>query len=100
MIIQEGYLIIPIRFAAKQALFWIAALSMVTGPLIALLPRQTVEFQIALYRMISWKLEPMSWEREVRDVCRDMLSVLIGYIVCHVVWPYEGQNYIPDISIR
>lgn len=78
MMIQEGYLIIPIRFAAKQALFWIAAFSMVTGPLFALLPKKTVEFQIALFRMISWKLEPMSWEREVQNTRR--MGILILFL--------------------
>ena len=51
----------------KLALFYVAALCIVSGLLFALLPRQVIRLQIALYAAVKWKLEPMFWEKETRN---------------------------------
>lgn len=44
-------------------------------------PVRAIEFQMKFYRAINWKMEPVSWEREVRNT-RTMgaVAVLCGLI--------------------
>ena len=45
----------------------IAVIAIITGALIAWKPRKAIDIQIAFYRLINWKLEPISMEKEIRN---------------------------------
>ncbi|MCM8791275.1 MAG: hypothetical protein NC938_06230 [Candidatus Omnitrophica bacterium] len=47
----------------------LAAIAVITvfGALIAWKPKKTIDIQIALYRPFNWRLEPISWEKEIRN---------------------------------
>ena len=47
------------------------------GALVAWKPRKIIELQIALYRLINWKMEPISMEKEIRNTRIMGLAVLI-----------------------
>ena len=47
--------------------FTIASIAIIVGTLIAWKPRKAIDFQIAFYRLINWKMEPISMEKEVRN---------------------------------
>ena len=55
----------------------IAAISIITGALIAWKPRKAIDIQIAFYRLINWKLEPVSMEKEIRNT-RIMGAILLA----------------------
>ena len=48
-------------------LLFIAGVSVLAGLVFMSAPRKTIEAQIAVYRLINWKMEPLSWEREIRN---------------------------------
>ena len=62
----------------------IAAIAIVLGALIAWKPKKTIDIQIALYRPFNWKLEPISWEKEIRNTRTMGLIVLIAGIFTFV----------------
>lgn len=47
------------------------------GALLAWKPKKTIEIQIAMYQPFNWKLEPISWEKEIRNTRIMGLVVLI-----------------------
>jgi hypothetical protein len=47
------------------------------GALVAWKPRKVIELQIAFYRLINWKMEPISMEREIRNTRLMGLAVLV-----------------------
>lgn len=45
----------------------IAAVVMALGLAIAWKPKKFIDAEIAVYRLINWKMEPVSMEKEVRN---------------------------------
>ena len=45
----------------------IATIAIITGALVAWKPRKAIDIQIAFYRLINWKLEPISMEKEIKN---------------------------------
>ena len=62
----------------------VVVIAMAFGALIAWKPRKTIDIQIALYRPFNWKLEPISWEKEIRNTRTMGLIVLIAGIFTFV----------------
>jgi hypothetical protein len=56
-------------------------IAIVFGALIAWKPKKTIEIQTALYRPFNWRLEPISWEKEIRNTRIMGLFVLVLGIV-------------------
>ena len=54
------------------------------GMLVAWKPRKVIGIQIAFYRLINWKMEPISLEREIRNT-RIAGLLLIIFSVCAVI---------------
>ncbi|MDD5135978.1 MAG: hypothetical protein PHX20_05880 [Candidatus Omnitrophica bacterium] len=60
----------------------------IAGALVAWKPQKAIKIQIAFYRFINWKMEPVSMEKEIRNT-RMMGATLIvvgiitfAYITC------------------
>jgi len=51
----------------KIALGAVGAASLVLGTFLAARPRRAIERQIEVYRSINWKMEPISWDKEIRN---------------------------------
>jgi hypothetical protein len=45
----------------------ITVIAIIAGVLIAWKPRKAIDIQIAFYRLINWKLEPISMEKEIKE---------------------------------
>ena len=54
----------------------IATIAIIAGALITWRPRKAIDLQIAFYRLINWKMEPISMEKEVRKT-RIMGAILL-----------------------
>ncbi len=52
-------------------------LSVVLGIVLLIAPKKAIEFQIAFYRLINWRMEPVSWKREIANT-RLMGLVCVG----------------------
>ncbi len=51
------------------------------GFLFLAVPRKVIEFQIAFYRKINWIMEPVSWEREIRNTrIMGLMALLAGLL--------------------
>ena len=63
--------LLPLLEFATRALVIVTpvmgALALACGALFVLAPRKTIELQIRFYRRINWILEPVSWEKEIRN---------------------------------
>jgi hypothetical protein len=59
----------------------IAAIAIIFGSLVAWKPKKTIDIQIALYRLINWKIEPISMEREINNTRIMGLAVFITGVV-------------------
>ena len=46
----------------------IVVIAIVFGALVAWKPKKTIDIQTALYRPFNWKLEPISMEKEIRNM--------------------------------
>ena len=51
--------------AFKIGLWIVAGFSLALGLWLMKAPRKAIEFQIAFYRLINWKMEPLDWNREI-----------------------------------
>jgi hypothetical protein len=51
--------------------------AIIFGALVAWNPKKTIDIKIALYRLFSWKIEPMPMEKEIRNARIMGLAVLI-----------------------
>ena len=49
----------------KIGLWIVAVFSLALGVWLMKTPRKAIELQIAFYRLINWKMEPLDWDREV-----------------------------------
>ena len=45
----------------------VGAVSLALGAFLAARPKQAIKRQIELYRRINWKMEPVSWDKEIRN---------------------------------
>ncbi len=62
-------------------------LAVALGVLVAWKPRKIIELQIAFYRLINWKMEPISMEKEIRNTRIMGLAVLIlGIFAFIYIW--------------
>ena len=59
----------------------ISIASAVMGVVFAAAPRKTINAQIAFYRLINWNVEPISWEKEIRNT--RIMGILA--ILCSIV---------------
>ena len=51
-----------------NSVLWIVAVfSAGFGAWLIRKPRKAIETQIAFYRRINWKMEPLDWDREIRN---------------------------------
>ncbi len=57
--------------------FTMAIIAVALGALIAWMPRRVIDMQIAFYRLINWKMEPISMEKEIRNTRLMGMTVLI-----------------------
>lgn len=51
--------------AFKIGLSAVAVFSLGLGLWLVKRPRQAIEMQIAFYKRINWRMEPMDWDREI-----------------------------------
>ena len=42
-------------------------MSLVLGAFLMARPKQAIKRQIEVYRRINWKMEPISWDKEIRN---------------------------------
>ena len=54
----------------------IASIAIIVGTLIAWKPGKAIDLLIAFYRLMNWKMEPISMEKEVRNT-RIMGAILL-----------------------
>ena len=57
----------------------------VIGSLVAWKPKKAIEMQIAFYRPLNWKIEPISIEKEIRNtriMGLTLLAVAVTGLVC------------------
>ena len=54
--------LIPLKFVPYSSLALV-----LMGLFFFLTPKKSIDLQIAFYRLINWKIEPISWEREMRN---------------------------------
>ena len=59
----------------------VAVCAIVFGALIAWKPKKTIDTQIAIYRKINWKMEPVSMKKEMRNTQIMGLTVLIFGVI-------------------
>ena len=45
----------------------VAVIALIIGTFIAWQPKKSIDKQIAFYRLINWKIEPISMEREIKN---------------------------------
>jgi len=62
----------------------VVAIAMIFGALIVWKPKKTIDIQIAFYRLLNWKLEPISMEKEIRNTRIMGIIVLIFSIIALV----------------
>ena len=51
----------------KIAIGVVGVVSLVLGTFLVARPRRAIERQIEVYRSINWKIEPISWDKEIRN---------------------------------
>ena len=51
----------------KVVLGVVGAASLALGVFLMARPKQAIERQIKIYRRINWKMEPISWDKEIRN---------------------------------
>ncbi|MGH7198024.1 MAG: hypothetical protein ACREH5_04695 [Candidatus Omnitrophota bacterium] len=57
----------------------VAVVSVAAGIVFLAAPRKTIEAQIAVYRLINWRMEPISWEKELRNTrIMGLMSLVAG----------------------
>ena len=59
------------KFLSKGSIFYsqliVALVALMFGFLLFWRPKKGIEMQIAFYRLINWKIEPISMEKEIKD---------------------------------
>lgn len=62
----------------------IVIIGVVLGSLLIWKPKKAIDIQIAFYRLINWKIEPISMKKEIRNTRIMGLAVLILAIIALV----------------
>lgn len=65
----------------------IAAIAVIAGALVAWRPKKAIDIQIAFYRFINWKLEPVSMEKEIRNT-RIMGAIVLAAGILALIYIY------------
>ena len=65
----------------------IAVIALIVGALIAWKSRKAIDIQIAFYRLINWKLEPISMEKEIRNT-RIMGAMILAAGILALIYRY------------
>ena len=62
----------------KNVIFCVGFFSCFFGVCLVRAPKKVIEFQIAFYRHINWRMEPLDWQREIHS------TVVMGWtaIIC------------------
>lgn len=55
------------KFCCFPPMLLLALTSAVIGILLYLRPEAAIKFQIKFYEKINWRLEPVSWPKEIRN---------------------------------
>lgn len=73
--------------AALKLLFvLVAGGSVALGVALLAAPKWVIEAQIRFYRCINWKMEPLSWEKEIRNTrFMGALALLCGLLTSLVM---------------
>ncbi len=61
--------------------FAVAIIAIIFGVFLTLQPKRAIDIQIAFYRLINWKMEPVSMEKEIRNTRIMGLFVIICGII-------------------
>ncbi|PIU39973.1 MAG: hypothetical protein COT00_04130 [Candidatus Omnitrophica bacterium CG07_land_8_20_14_0_80_50_8] len=65
----------------------VTVVAMALGAVVVWQPRKIIDMQIAAYRLINWKMEPISMEKEIRNTRIMGLAVLIlGVFAFITIW--------------
>lgn len=65
----------------------VAVIAIAFGALVAWQPKKVIDLQIAFYRLINWRMEPISMAKEIRNTRIMGLSVLfLGIFAFIYVW--------------
>jgi hypothetical protein len=65
----------------------IAIMAIIFGMLIAWKPNKVIEIQIALYRLVNWKIEPISMEKEIRNTrIMGLIALGLGIVSIFYIW--------------
>lgn len=60
----------------------VVIIAMIIGILLIWQPKRAIDIQIAFYRLINWKIEPISMEKEIRNTrIMGLAVVILGIIV-------------------
>lgn len=63
----------------------VIAIAMVIGALILWQPKRAIAIQIAFYRLINWKMEPISMTKEIRNT-RIMAAVILIFATAALIY--------------
>ena len=69
----------------NAGLILISAISILVGIVFIKVPKETINLQIAIYRFVNWKMEPISWEKEIRNTRIMGVIALICGILSSVI---------------
>ena len=85
-----GWMICPVCILLTSV-----AIGIIFGLLIAWKPKRAIEMQIAYYKRINWKMEPISMEREVRNtrIAGVLLIIFSIFAVIMVKVFYIGLGF-------
>jgi hypothetical protein len=77
-----------------ELLVWVCPIlsfsSLALGLFFYLRPKQVIDLQIKFYAMINWRMEPISWGKEIRNTRWMGLSVIILAFVAFVYMGLYG----------
>ena len=71
----------------RALLLFIASISIFAGLVFTGAPRKTIEAQIAAYKFINWRMEPISWEMEIRNTrIMGVIALVSGIVTFLLSW--------------
>ena len=65
-------------------------IALALGLFIYLRPKRTIDWQIKFYSWINWRMEPISWGKEIRNTRRMGLAVVIVGILALLCLGFYG----------
>lgn len=60
----------------------VAVLSLAMGIFVYVRPREVIEIQQKFYRLINWNMEPVSWEKEIRNTKIMGMGLIVFIVIC------------------